>query len=93
LLWHDAANKVSTTAAIVLSITFLPEVIPAMPVDRPYHIVERGPSLFNVHYREVKKPTALIGSKPSKEVEALIQAGGSEAAIGTDVTKAKQATT
>lgn len=42
-------------------------------------------------YREVKKPAALIGSKPSTEEDALIKAGGNEAAIGTDVTDAKYA--
>lgn len=42
-------------------------------------------------YREVKKAAALIGSKPSKEEEALITAGGNEAAIGTDLVDAKHA--
>jgi hypothetical protein len=42
-------------------------------------------------YREVKKPAALTGSKLSKEEEAFIDAGGNEAAIGTDLTGVKHA--
>lgn len=40
-------------------------------------------------YREVKKPTGLVGAKLTKEEQAIVDAGGNEAAIGTDLTGAK----
>lgn len=40
-------------------------------------------------YRNVKKPIGLTGVKLTKDEEALIEAGGNEAAVGTDITDAK----
>lgn len=40
-------------------------------------------------YRDVKKPASLVSTKLTKDQQAMIDGGGNEAAIGTDLSEPK----